>query len=588
MISRFFVRSFLFALLSVGGFVAYSNTVIWNSGAYTGDWGDPSSWQSGAVPEIGDEAFVRYSGNAKVTDERQVGGLLIGCDASQQNAMGTVTILEGGNLEVSKVFHMGGRITEGSNTGKGILNIDGGTFSVNVNSTSFVLGVTEGSTAEINVNSGKLNLNTNGDLVFGGNGGWDNLTYMQQGGVANIGSLNAITHINAAVGITGGTMNVSSRDISWINLGDNVSTSFTVSGGNLNFSTPLYSYDSNILLSDNGTISFSGNNATLGESNDSRTTITIMGGVFNASPATEIQAANATVNISGGRAIFSTERVMFGARQGNYFQMNVSGGDVILGGENTAYIYFGTRTATYTGGKVEFVQTGGNITASTIIGSGNGLFFNSVNVGTTADTVATFKFLGGTFSYTAGSAAIYLGDSGTSHKTSTQLIFGKSANVNFDTEMVWRKDAQIVFALDGVQFDSDKNSDYNPFNLRTLTLQPGDGGIIEGQIYFILDAAGLGSQENLVSGDVVQIALMNFTSGSTTHPLASSINALIANSKIQNVNSSLWEDVYLSYDYPAGTIFFNGTYIPEPSDFAAAFGILAFFAAAFRAYKKGR
>ena len=97
--------------------------------------------------------------------------------------------------------------------------------------------------------------------------------------------------------------------------------------------------------------------------------------------------------------------------------------------------------------------------------------------------------------------------------------------------------------------------------------------------HFIVDASGFGAQDALEKGDVVRIALFVVSNVLDS----AKVESLLSFCEIKGLDSNFWEKASLSFSDK--TLYFNGTYVPEPSTYAAIFGAVALALAVWRRRK---
>ena len=487
-----------------------------------GDWSDLASWTND--PATASQTHVRGYNTANVTSDASTKKLLIGCDPNT-NATGTVGIYAGGTLTVSEGFEMGGRYNSSSlySIGTGNLIIDGGSFVADgMKAENFKLGAYTGSTANIAIYDGSFSANLSGNAAFGTSDCTSNLT--QMGGTSYFGSsTGTATFQMTSAKISDGTLNLTGA------------TSATFAAKSLE----------------------------------------VLGGTVKSDSATVYVQDN--MNISDGVVDFSSQTYVYiGFANGSNTDITLSGGTMKLGGANARMVAFGGNRTAAVSSEVSFTQTGGTLVfaSSDTFVAGNCFSLNST---TNVDngSKATFKFLGGKVE-ASGPNQFFMGANAAGSKSSTLVVFGKDADFNVSNGLVWRRNANIQFNLDGVKMTSLTESNFSAKSFGTVRFDSGDDFA---NSHFVVDASGFGAQDSLEKGDVVRIALF-VIAGTLSDADAEN---LLKYSEIKGLDSNLWENASLSFS--DNTLYFNGTYVPEPSTYAAIFGAVALALAFWRRRK---
>lgn len=487
-----------------------------------GDWSDLGSWTND--PATASQSHVRGYNTANVTTEASAKALLIGCDPNV-NSTGTVRIFYDGTLTVSEGFQMGGRYNSSTlhSIGTGNLIIDGGSFVADgMNAANFKLGAYTGSTANIDIYDGSFSANLSGDAAFGTSDCTSNLT--QAGGTSYFGSsTGTATFQMTSAKITGGTFNLTGAKSATF-----ASKSLEVSGGTVK------SDSSTAYVQDN-------------------------------------------MDVSDGVVDFSSQTYVYvGFADGSNTNITLSGGTMKLGGANTKVVGFGGNRSAAVSSDVSFTQTGGTLVFACTDSFVAGNCF-SLNSTTNADNASkvTLKFLGGKVEAT-GPNGFYFGANAAGSKSSTLVVFGKDVDFNISSGLTWRRNANIQFNLDGVKMTSLTDSNFSAKSFGNVYFGSGDDFA---NSHFIVDASGFGAQDALEKGDVVSIALFVVSNVLDS----AKVESLLSFCEIKGLDTNFWENASLSFSDK--TLYFNGTYVPEPSTYAAIFGAVALALAVWRRRK---
>lgn len=473
-------------------------------------------------PATASQSHVRGYNTANVTTEASAKALLIGCDPNA-NATGTVRIFSDGTLTVSSSFEMGGRYNSSTlhSIGTGNLIIDGGSF------------VADG----MNAANFKLGAYT--------------------GSTANIniydGSFSANLSGDAAFGTSDCTSNL------------------TQTGGTSYFgsSTGTATFQMTSAKITGGTLNLTGATSATFASKS----LEVSGGTVTSDSSTAFVQDN--MDVSDGVVDFSSQTYVYvGYADGSNTNITLSGGTMKLGGANTKVVGFGGNRWAAVSSDVSFTQTGGTLVFACSNGDGDCISLNSTTKADNASKV-TFKFLGGKVEASV-KIGFYLGSNAAGSKSSTLIVFGKDADFNISSALHWRRNANIQFNLDGVRMTSLTDSNFSAKSFGNVWLSSGDDFA---NSHFIVDASGFGAQDALEKGDVVSIALFVVSNVLDS----AKVESLLSFCEIKGLDTNFWENASLSFSDK--TLYFNATYVPEPSTYAAIFGAVALALAVWRRRK---
>jgi fibronectin-binding autotransporter adhesin len=229
---------------------------------------------------------------------------------------GTVTLLYSPTVNVSgSTLTAGGNFAGGSTgglnvAGSGVLALSGplnypGTTSINngnlyINGSSgtiggIVVGNSAGNTGSLYFHSG--NLTCNGGSGYGfdtGNVSGGSASYVQDGGILNLGgsyAMNLSNNGSSSFTLSGGALNIATTATFWATIGNNGPMNFTQTGGLFNYS-PF--------------VTGSGYDLFIGYGTGAATTLNISGGTFQSASNTILSLgvqSPATMNISGNALV---------------------------------------------------------------------------------------------------------------------------------------------------------------------------------------------------------------------------------------------------------------------------------------------
>ena len=384
--------------LAASGHLHAQSTLYWRSEAGNGSWNDLNNWWSGGTMTPPGSEILRFDNNVQLTmtndaanttrhriifdagasDARTIGGstangfVAVGGNAPmiQNNSTAThalnfpITLGTDGLVvdTVNGALSLGGTISgsgfltksganlltlTGTNSYAGVTSVNAGTLSI---STDANLGTAPGTyTAnQLTLNGGTLKvtgsgltINTNRGITIGASGATLDNSAMGSGSNANFNSK-----------ITGtGTLTLKAN-------GDTSDTGGGV-GGNLTLGSSANDFTGNITIQ-SGVVNFA-SDASFGHASN---TITISGGGFVCTAASNSLAATRSIILSGGgdkifRVYGSSTFTINGAISGTGNVRHTDGGTLVLNGANTftgnllnaagTVAFNGTTASTYTG-----------------------------------------------------------------------------------------------------------------------------------------------------------------------------------------------------------------------------------------------